>query len=141
MRHRRDASGFRQTLESRDGEAEKRTLRGEAVAEVGHQNGLPTRAAAWHQCPMKPVLLLPLLATVLFTAACTDSKRARNDATWGDRPAQITCWSYGVQNFEGRSTGKVEYDDGGRISFVDAANNRYTTIDGDCRVVYDPKPN
>lgn len=90
---------------------------------------------------MKPVLLLPLLATVLFTAACTDSKRARNDATWGDRPAQITCWSYGVQNFEGRSTGKVEYDDGGRISFVDAANNRYTTIDGDCRVVYDPKPN
>jgi hypothetical protein len=30
----------------------------------------------------------------------------------------------------------VEYDDGGRISFVDASNNRYTTIDGDCRVVY-----
>ncbi len=90
---------------------------------------------------MKPIVILPALAAVLFIAGCTDSKRARNDATWGDRPAQITCWSYGVQHFEGRSTGKVEYDDGGRISFVDAANNRYTTIDGDCRVVYDPKPN
>jgi hypothetical protein len=69
-------------------------------------------------------------------SACTDIKRARNDATWGDKPADITCWTYGVENFKGRSTGKVEYDDGGRISFVDAANNRYTTIDGDCRVVY-----
>ena len=69
-------------------------------------------------------------------SACTDSKRARNDATWGDKPADITCWTYGVENFKGRSTGKVEYDDGGRISFVDASNNRYTTIDGDCRVVY-----
>jgi len=68
--------------------------------------------------------------------ACTDSKRARNDATWGDKPADITCWTYGGENFKGRSTGKVEYDDGGRISFVDASNNRYTTIDGDCRVVY-----
>ena len=81
----------------------------------------------------KAALALTLVAT---TVACTDSKRARNDATWGDTPADITCWTYGIENFKGRSTGKVEYDDGGRISFVDAANNRYTTIDGDCRVVY-----
>ena len=25
---------------------------------------------------------------------------------------------------------------GGRIAFVDAANGRYTTVDGECRVVY-----
>ena len=34
---------------------------------------------------------------------------------------------------------KVEYDEGGRVSFVDAANGRYTTIEGDCRVVYLPQ--
>ena len=69
-------------------------------------------------------------------SACTDSKRARNDATWGDKPADIACWSYGAQTFAGRSTGKVEYDEGGRLSFVDAANGRFTTVEGDCRVVY-----
>ena len=76
------------------------------------------------------------LALIGALSACTDSRRARNDATWGDTPADITCWTYGVENFKGRSTGTVEYNDGGRIAFVDAANNRYTTIDGDCRVVY-----
>lgn len=87
---------------------------------------------------MKTSLTLIALAGALAASACTDSKRARNDATWSDRPAEITCWSYGTEVFTGRSTGKVEYDDGGRISFVDAATNRYTTIDGDCRVAYLP---
>ena len=76
-----------------------------------------------------------IFATVA-TGACTDSKRARRDATWGDKPADIVCWTYGTQNFAGRSTGKVEYDEGGRISFVDAANDRYTTVEGECRVTY-----
>jgi len=85
---------------------------------------------------MRSVVILALAGTVLATSACTDSKRARNAATWGDQPADITCWTYGTENFRGRSTGKVEYDEGGRISFVDAANDRYTTVEGDCRVVY-----
>jgi hypothetical protein len=80
------------------------------------------------------------LTLVAATGACTDSKRARNAATWGDTPADITCWSYGTETFKGRSTGKVEYNDGGRIAFVDAANNRYTTLDGECRVVYHQPP-
>lgn len=87
---------------------------------------------------MKTSLVLIAASGAVALSGCTDSKRARNDATWGDRPAEITCWTYGTENFTGRSTGKVEYDDGGRISFVDAANNRYTTVDGDCRVVYLP---
>jgi hypothetical protein len=86
---------------------------------------------------MKTALYLFAVVGALAASACTDSKRARNDATWGDRPADITCWTYGTQNFSGRSTGKVEYE-GGRISFVDASNNRYTTIEGECRVVYLP---
>ena len=83
-------------------------------------------------------LVTPFLVAGLAAAvgACTDSKRAARDATWGDKPADITCWTYGTQTYAGRSTGKVEYDEGGRISFVDAANGRYTTIEGDCRVVY-----
>jgi hypothetical protein len=80
--------------------------------------------------------LVIIALAALSVAACTDSKRASRAATWGDQPADITCWTYGTENFNGRSTGKVEYDEGGRVSFVDAANGRYTTIEGDCRVVY-----
>ena len=86
---------------------------------------------------MNRTTTLVLIAGLAVTAAaCTESKRARNAATWGDQPADITCWTYGTETFSGRSTGKVEYNDGGRIAFVDAANGRYTTIDGECRVVY-----
>jgi hypothetical protein len=89
---------------------------------------------------MKRTTALFLIAGVaLASTACTEAKRARNAATFGDQPADITCWTYGTQTFSGRSTGKVEYNDGGRIAFVDAANGRYTTIDGECRVVYVPE--
>lgn len=86
---------------------------------------------------MKCKMTLVLIAGVAVAAgACTDSKRARNAATFGDRPADITCWTYGTEIYSGRSTGKVEYSDGGRVAFVDEATGRYTTVDGDCRVVY-----
>ncbi len=84
----------------------------------------------------RTITLILIGGLAVTAAACTDSKRARNAATWGDKPADITCWTYGTETFSGRSTGKVEYNDGGRIAFVDAANDRYTTIDGECRVVY-----
>jgi len=86
---------------------------------------------------MKPaVIAIAALTLVAALGACTESKRASRAATFGDKPADITCWTYGTQNFSGRSTGKVEYDEGGRISFVDASSQRYTTVEGDCRVVY-----
>lgn len=75
-------------------------------------------------------------ALALAASACTDSERARKAATFGDQPADIICWTYGTESFRGRSTGKVEYDEGGRISFVDASNGRLTSVDGDCRVTY-----
>ena len=85
---------------------------------------------------MKPVLFaVASLTLVIAAGACTESKQARRAATFGDTPADITCWTYGTETFAGRSTGKVEQDDG-RIAFVDAANGRYTTIDGECRIVY-----
>lgn len=85
---------------------------------------------------MRTVQVVAVLALAAALAGCTDAKRASRDATFGDKPADIICWTYGTQNFAGRSTGKVEYDEGGRISFVDSANGRYTTIEGECRVVY-----
>lgn len=88
---------------------------------------------------MRPILTILAMACLALTSACTDSERARRAATFADQPADITCWTYGTETYGGRSTGKVEYDEGGRISFVDAANGRYTTVEGDCRIVYLPK--
>ena len=85
---------------------------------------------------MRLILTAAILLSTVAVGGCTDSKRASREATWGDKPADIVCWSYGTQTFAGRSTGKVEYDKGGRISFVDAANGRYTTVEGECRIVY-----
>lgn len=82
------------------------------------------------------VLLLAVAGLAAVAAGCTESRRARTAATFADQPADITCWAWGAEIFSGRSTGKVEYNDSGRISFVDAANGRFTTLDGECRVVY-----
>ena len=87
---------------------------------------------------IRPLLVL---AAATALAGCTDSERARRSATWQDMPADITCRSYGQVIFQGRSTGKVEYDEGGRISFVDASNGRLTAVEGECLVVYaTPRP-
>ena len=85
---------------------------------------------------MRPILTSLAVAGLALTSACTESERARRAATFADQAADITCWTYGTETYSGRSTGKVEYDEGGRISFVDAANGRYTTVEGDCRIVY-----
>ena len=80
---------------------------------------------------MRTTTVLIVAGLAVAAGACTESKRARNAATWGDQPADITCWTYGTETFSGRSTGKVEHSDGGRVAFVDAANGRYTTVDGE----------
>lgn len=81
------------------------------------------------------------LAAALTAAGCTQSERASKAARFGDTPADVTCRSYGQLLYQGRTTGEVEYDEGGRITFVDAASGRLTTIEGECVVVYDrPRP-
>ncbi len=86
---------------------------------------------------MRRAIMLVMVGGVTLTAAaCTEARRARTGATFADQPADITCWTYGTEIYSGRSTGKVEYSDGGRVAFIDASNSRYTTVDGDCRVVY-----
>lgn len=83
---------------------------------------------------------LVALGLGLTATACTESKRERNATTFGDRPADITCWSFGNEIFNGRSTGKVTREDG-MLGFVDAASGRYTTLNGECRVIYLAKKN
>ena len=85
---------------------------------------------------MKTTIIAASLGLAVALGACTESSRARNDATFSDKPADITCWSYGTQTYQGRSTVKVSNREG-RVSFVDAATGRYTVVDGECRLVYD----
>jgi hypothetical protein len=72
----------------------------------------------------------------LIVVGCTESERASTSAERRDLPADITCRSYGEVVYQGRSTGKVIYDEGGRVTFVDSANRRLTTIEGECIIVY-----
>lgn len=76
-----------------------------------------------------------VLAASALISGCTEGRRARQETKFVDRPADITCWSYGTEVYQGRSTGTVEHDSG-RVSFVDAATGRFTTISANCRVIY-----
>ena len=77
-----------------------------------------------------------VIIALLGLAGCTDAERAQRSARYSDRPADITCRTFGEPFYVGRSTGKVTYDEGGRVTFVDRANGRLTTIEGECMVVY-----
>ena len=73
---------------------------------------------------------------------CLYRQQARPRFRYLERPPSrhhlLDLWD---RDFHRPVHGKVEYDDGGRISFVDSATKRYMTIDGDCRVMYQPKAN
>ena len=80
------------------------------------------------------LILMALLAAAL--SGCTQSERARLGTKTGDTPADVTCRNYGNVVYQGRSTGKVIYDEGQRVTFVDAASGRLTTVGGECVIVY-----
>ena len=88
---------------------------------------------------MKRMIMMAgaLLASVSVSGCLvTEAEKESRDAYYNDRAASVTCYAYGTLTFDGISTGKIVYDEGGRLTFVDAANNRLTTIEGECRVVY-----
>ena len=85
------------------------------------------------------ILSAAIAAIALFgLAGCTESDRAQKSTTLSDTPAEVTCRTFGEPFYVGGSTGKVTYDRGGRITFVDRANGRLTTIEGECMIVYAP---
>jgi hypothetical protein len=73
---------------------------------------------------------------MLGLASCTEAERAQEATYRSDRPADVTCRTFGEPFYIGRSTGKVTYEEGGRVTFVDQANGRLTTIEGECMIVY-----
>ena len=82
-------------------------------------------------------------ATLVFAglavAACSETQRAAYGARSDDRPTTIVCTGYQGEIFNGRSTGRIEFDDAtGRLTFVDAATGGVVITEGECIVRYDP---
>jgi len=84
------------------------------------------------------MIVAAAIVSLLAVGGCItrESEREQIHVKRQDRPAAIDCYAYGEHTFSGVSTGAITYDDGGRLSFIDAANNRLTVIEGECRVVY-----
>ncbi len=85
---------------------------------------------------MKRTILAVTVSIALAGCQRNDADRAQRDAYWDDRPADVVCRTLGEPFYSGQSTGKVTYDEGGRVTFVDRANGRLTTIEGECMIVY-----
>lgn len=90
---------------------------------------------------MRKVVMISALALAVGLAGCvrTTADRAQKERRYSDKPATLRCYDYGQQIYVGRSIGKPQRSDTGEgsWSFVDAANNRLTTIEANCSVVYD----
>lgn len=87
----------------------------------------------------KQIAFMGGMVALLAVAGCSETDRARNDARGDDRPTTILCQGYNGVIFEGRSSGRVEFDPTGRLTFVDAATGSYVIAEGECIVRYDAK--
>lgn len=88
---------------------------------------------------MKTKLIIAGAAVALLAlGGCItrESQREQIEVRRQDRGAAIDCWAYGQPTYSGISTGAITYDEGGRLSFIDAASGRLTVLEGECRVVY-----
>lgn len=83
------------------------------------------------------ILACIALAGTSALAACSDTQQAEREVRSADRPATILCQGYNGVIFSGRSTGRIEFDPTGRITFVDATTGAYTVTEGECIVQYD----
>lgn len=78
-----------------------------------------------------------VILTTLGGCMMTDAEVASREAYYNDKPAHITCTGYasGVM-VDTDTTGKVSFEEGGRISFVDAKTGGFVTTEGECVVRY-----
>lgn len=81
--------------------------------------------------------VLAITVGLLAVAGCTDTSRSKVERFVTDKPSTIRCLSYGQVLYAGRSKGKAEIDETGKLAFTDAATNQLTTVEGDCVVVSD----
>lgn len=73
----------------------------------------------------------------LALSGCSETYRARVERQFTDKPSTIKCLHFGEVLYEGRTKGKVEADENGRITFVEAATGRLVAVEGECVVIYD----
>lgn len=86
----------------------------------------------------RPALMTAgLLLFAAIVAGCTDTTRSKIERLATDKPSSIRCMSFGEVLYQGRSKGKTEFDETGKLAFTDAATNQLTTVEGDCLVVSD----
>lgn len=88
----------------------------------------------------KTLMTVAIMAAVgLSGCVRTEADRAQKERRYSDNPASIICFDYGQIIYTGRSRGKPQRSDTGEgsWSFVDASNNKLTTIEANCHVVYD----
>lgn len=85
-----------------------------------------------------PIIATALAAVSLAGCYRNDTSRTNAAVLYGDAPARITCTGYNGLMFDGESTGAVEYDEGGRISFLDRKTGGLVKTEGECVVRYAP---
>lgn len=85
---------------------------------------------------MHRLMLLAAVALSLTGCMRSDTQKAQRDARWNDKPAHISCNGYTGPMVDTDTTGRIEYDDGGRITFVDAKTHRLVKTEGECVVTY-----
>lgn len=90
---------------------------------------------------MRKVMIISAIALAVGLSGCvrTTADRAQKERRFSDKPATLMCFDYGQLIYTGRSVGKPQRSDTGEgsWSFVDASNNKLTTIEANCNVVYD----
>lgn len=81
---------------------------------------------------------LAALAAALALSGCyrNDTSRTNTAVLYDDTPARVTCVGYGGLMFDGQTKGAVEYDEGGRVSFIDAETGHLVKTEGECVVRY-----
>lgn len=87
------------------------------------------------------ILTTGLLAALVLSGCTprTTADKAQMDRRYTDKPATLMCFDYGQPIYTGRSVGKPQRSDTGEgsWSFVDASNNKLTTVEANCHIVYD----
>lgn len=88
---------------------------------------------------MKKILLAGFAASALFLSACSDVNTKSREALYLDVPARITCTGLasGIM-YDGYSSGRVTYEEGGRLKFVDRKTGGLIITEGECIVRYRP---
>lgn len=82
---------------------------------------------------MRNVLIVAAAAFALAGCYRNETAKTVHVAQWDDTKSwHVTCVGYGGTMYDGNSSGPVEYDETGRISFIDAQTGKIVKSEGEC---------